>query len=41
MRDGSFFEEETEKMLSLDEILDDFLSAVPSVIKCFESLAAG
>jgi hypothetical protein len=41
MRDGNFFEEETEKMLSLDEILDDFLGAVPSVIKYFESLDAG
>jgi hypothetical protein len=41
MRDGCFFKEESGKMLSLDEILDDFLRAVPSVIKYFESLDAG
>jgi hypothetical protein len=40
-RDASFFEEESGKWLSLDEILDNFLRAVPSVIKYFESLHAG
>jgi hypothetical protein len=41
MRDGYFFEEESEKWLSLDEILGNFLRAVPGVIKYFESLATG
>jgi len=38
MLDGCFFEEESGKMLSLDEILDNFLGVVPSAIKYFESL---
>jgi hypothetical protein len=39
-RDGRFFEEETGEMFSLNEILGNFLSAIPSVIKYFEGLVS-
>jgi len=38
--DGRFFEEESNKLLSLEEILGDFLEAVPSAIVQFEHLSA-
>ena len=38
MDDGRFFEEESKKLLSLEEILGDFLDAVPSAIAEFKQL---
>ena len=38
MNDGRFFEEESKKLLSLEEILGDFLDAVPSAIAEFKQL---
>jgi len=40
MDDGRFFEEESKKLLSLEEILGDFLGAVPSAIAEFKHLSA-
>jgi len=40
MDDGRFFEEESKKLLSLEEILSDFLGAVPNAIAEFERLSA-
>ncbi|MBA7485961.1 hypothetical protein ES707_21513 [subsurface metagenome] len=36
MDDGRFFEEESKKLLSLEEVLRDFLGAIPSAIAEFE-----
>jgi len=38
--DGRFFEEESKKLLSLEEILGDFLGKVPSAIAKFERISA-
>ena len=38
MDDGRFFEEESKKLFSLEEILEDFLSAVPNAIAKFKQL---
>ena len=40
MDDGRFFEEESNKLFSLEEILGDFLDAVPSAIAEFEQLSS-
>ncbi len=40
MDDGRFFEEESKKLLSLEEILGDFLGAVPNAIAEFKHLSA-
>lgn len=40
MDDGRFFEEESKRLLSLEEILGDFLGAVPRAIAEFERLSA-
>ena len=37
--DGRFFDEESNKLLSLEEILRDFIEAVPSAIAEFEHLS--
>ncbi len=38
--DGRFFEEESKRLLPLEEILEDFLGAVPRAIAEFERLSA-
>ena len=41
VQDGRFYEEETGKLLSLEQILKEYLNTVPQVIADFQILRAG